>query len=343
MKKYKILITGAAGFIGSHLTDYLIEKKQIVYTTDNLSGGFIENVNKKSIFAKLELTNTQITSKYIKKIKPEIIYHLAADASEGRSQFTPIISTNNNYNSFLNVLVPAIKSGLQKIVVVSSMSVYGDQKPPFSEEMAVKPVDIYGVAKSSMEKATKILSDIYGFKYVIIRPHNVYGPRQNLSDPYRNVIGIFINRLLANKNFYIYGNGKQKRAFTYIDDCAPYIAKAGLENFNKQIFNIGPEKPTTINNLAKIILSYFVKDPRNLPKNLIPTYLPSRPVEVVNAYSKNTKAIKLLGFKQSTTLKEGIEKTIKWAKGKGHQKFRYLKELEISSSITPKTWTEKLI
>ena len=148
------------------------------------------------------------------------------------------------------------------------MSVYGAQQVPFSEDLIMQPEDVYGSAKTSMEVITRVLANVYGFKYLIIRPHNVYGTRQNLSDPYRNVIGIFLNRLLHNKSFYIYGNGEQKRAFSYIDDVIPPMINAA---FNKKcegrIMNIGGDEPFTLNQLARIILEEFLKE-KTYPKSL---------------------------------------------------------------------------
>jgi len=340
MKLKRVLVTGAAGFIGSHLTDNLLDYKNHVFTVDNLSGGDINNVNPKSHFTQLDLTNTVRTQKYIDKVRPEIIFHLAADATEGRSQFTPLSSTQNNYLAYLNVLIPAIGNGLKKMILFSSMSVYGDQKPPFSEKMGTKPADIYGVAKAAMEKATIILSKVHKFNYVLIRPHNVYGPRQNMTDPYRNVIAIFINRLFDNKHIFIYGDGKQKRAFTYIEDCLPSIVKAGLGNFNNEIFNIGSTQTITINQLSNIILSHF---PKLQSKKSMIKYLPFRPMEVKYAYCTNDKAERFLKYKEKTNIYKGLTESIKWARKKGHQPFKYLENLELTSKDTPKTWTEQLI
>src|SRR3990167_9987138 len=157
--------------------------------------------------------------------------------------------------AYLNLLVPCVSTGFKKMILTSSMSVYGSQSPPFEERMERCPDDVYGVSKAAMEKTTEILSEVHGFKYVIIRPHNVYGPRQNMADPYRNVISIFINCLLNNKNFYIYGDGEQKRAFTYIDDFNPYFIKTGfLDSANGEIINIGPKEEHTLNELSEIIL-----------------------------------------------------------------------------------------
>lgn len=339
----KSIVTGAAGFMGSHLVDSLLGLGHRVYAIDDLSGGYLENVNKKAEFAQIDLTDEKKTSQYIEKVKPDYLFHLAATASVGRSQFTPVYSTKNNYIAYLNALVPAIRTKVKKVILVSSMDVYGEQKPPFTEDMQPKAVDIYGLAKEAMERATALLSKVHGFEYTIVRPHNVYGPRQNMADPYRNVISIFINRMLANKNFYVYGDGEQVRSFTYIDDFNPYLVEAAFGNFNGQIFNIGPEEPVTINKLAGIVLSHFVDNPKKPPKNLKPVHIPDRPLEVKEAYCDNTKAKKLLGFVQKTKLEDGVAKTVAWAKKSGHKPFKYLDNLEIVSENTPKTWVDQLI
>lgn len=341
----RILVTGSAGFMGSHLVNYLIKnKKGIIFGVDDLSGGFERNINPKSKFTKLDLRNRKLTENYIKKAKPQIIYHLAADATEGRSQFTPINCTQRNYLSYLNTLVPAIENGLETVVLTSSMAVYGKQKPPFNELMPCKPEDIYGISKTAMEEATKVLAEVYGFNYVIVRPHNVYGPKQNIADPYRNVIGIFINCLLNSKSFYIYGDGKQKRAFSYIDDITSYLAKcAFLKKCYGGIINLGPMKACTINQLARAILREFFGGLNKVPTSLKPIYLPSRPKEVKYAWSSNKKIRKLLGYKEKVRLEKGIRRTIKWARKIGPQKFRYLEDLELESKKIPLTWRSRLL
>lgn len=339
----KILVTGAAGFMGSHLVDSLLEIGHDVYGVDDLSWGYIENVNKDSKFTQLDLQDRIKTENYINDLKPEYIFHLAADATEGRSQFTPINSTQRNYGAYLNLLVPAIRNRMKKMILTSSMSVYGKQQAPFSEDMERRPEDIYAIAKSGMEHATEILSDVHKFEYTIIRPHNVYGPRQNLADPYRNVIAIFINCLLQNKNFYIYGDGNQKRAFSYIDDFTPYIIKAGFETqANGEIFNIGPVQEYTINELSDVVLNIFFPE-GNVPEHLKPKYLPLRPREVMDAWCTVKKAEKLLGYKTTVTFEEGVGKMVEWAKTVGPVPFKYLDNLELVSENTPKIWKDHLL
>lgn len=344
MSKVKILVTGSAGFMGSHLVNSLLDLGyKDIFGIDDLSGGYLDNVNPDSYFSKLDLRDKKKTAIYIQKVKPKIIFHLAADATEGRSQFTPLSCTERNYLAYLNLLVPAIKNGLKKIILTSSMSVYGSQRPPFSEDTPRLPDDIYGISKAAMERATEILSRVHGFKYVIIRPHNVYGPGQNLSDPYRNVVAIFINRLLNKKNFYIYGDGRQKRAFSYIDDFTPYIIKATfLKEAEGEIFNIGPIEESTINKLAQIVLHAFFPD-GEVPQNLKPKYLPPRPMEVKEAWCTIDKARNVLGYKATVGLKEGVKRMVAWAKRKGPQKFYYLDDLELVNKNAPLTWVKRLI
>ncbi len=345
--KYKrILVTGAAGFMGGHLVDYLIDVGcEDVYGVDDLSGGYMSNVNPRSHFTELDLRDKARAREYIDEVKPELIFHLAADATEGRSQFTPLNCTERTYLAYLNVLVPAIRNGLKRVVLTSSMSVYGAQKPPFHEDMETKPEDIYAIAKAAKEQATKILSSVHGFEYVIVRPHNVYGERQNMADPYRNVIAIFINRLLSGKPFYIYGDGTQKRSFTYISDCVPPLAKCGFaDELHSHIFNIGPGEETavTINEMSEVVLKAFFED-KEIPEEFKPIYLPDRPREVKDAFCTHDKARKTLDYNPEVGLEEGVARMVAWARGLGHQQPQYLEEIEIVSDNIPKTWKDKLI
>lgn len=339
----KILVTGSAGFMGSHLYDRLFGLGHQVYGVDDLSGGFMRNVSQKKFFTQLDLRDREKTKKYIHKLGPEIIFHLAADATEGRSQFTPFSAIDRNLVAYINLLIPAIKNGMKKMLLVSSMSVYGAQQVPFKEAMSPRPEDIYGMSKAFMEKMTEILADIYGFSYTIVRPHNVYGPRQNLSDPYRNVLGIFINCLLHNKPFYIYGDGEQKRAFSYIDEVTDLVVKAGLnKNTHSKIINVGSDKPYTVNQLVKIITESFFGI-NKIPRKIKPIYLPDRPREVRYAYSNHSISKKLLGFKEQTGLREGVKKMLSWARELGPQEFKYLNELELMHEKVPKTWKSRLL
>lgn len=333
----RVAVTGAAGFIGSHVVDWLLDRGLEVHGCDDLSGGFIENVSADCHFEELDVRDREGVERWIQRIRPQVVYHLAADATEGRSQFTPISATERNLVGYMYVLTSSIRAGVEKMVFVSSLSVYGAQTPPFSEEMPRAPVDIYGLAKASSEHATEILAAVHGLRYTILRPHNVYGPRQCLSDPYRNVVAIFITRALRGEPIYIYGDGEQRRSFTYIDDCAPQIARSGLmTETDGQIINVGASEDYSVNELADA-LEAAVGSP------IAREYVPDRPQEVKLAWCAHERARRIFGDEPTTPLAEGLTRMVEWVREVGIRPMRYLQELEIDSPDAPVTWTKRLI
>ena len=330
MKSKRILVTGGAGFIGSHLVDQLVTTGHKVSIIDDLSGGFLRNINPKSKFYKVDLRNNNSAQKIIKKIKPEIVYHLAANAAENKAQFSPIDITSRNWNAFINTLVPALRNGMKRFVFTSSIAVYGALQTPFKETDKPEPEDLYGISKLAIEKTLEVLSKVHKFEYVITRPHNVYGPRQNMTDPYRNVVTIFMNALLKNHPYYIYGDGNQRRCFSYIDDVVDAIFKCGFGNFHGMVFNIGAEKDYSLNQLSEIIQKVS-------GINIPPIYLEDRPQEVKIAIADHTLAIKYLNYQDKTPLLEGIRSTWEYAKQQGPQKSCF-DTVEIDSPLLPKNW-----
>ncbi len=340
----RVLVTGAAGFMGSHAVDRLLDHGHEVTAADSLIGGYVENVNPSAEFVECDLADREAAAALVESSNPEVIFHYAADATEGRSQFTPLSSMDNNVVGYLNTLVPAIERGLSKMVLVSSMSVYGAQQAPFDESMPRLPEDIYAAMKASMEAATEHLSAVHGFDYAIFRPHNVYGERQNLADPYRNVVAIFINSLLRGRAFHIYGDGEQRRAYSYIGDTNPVMVDGGLsDRSNGRIFNVGSSEDVSINQLADVVRDVFF-DGGPWPAGLEPKYMPGRPLEVRNAYCAHDAAEEILGFGNTTTLRQGVEAMVRWAREVGAREPTYLPDsLEIGSERAPATWREQLI
>lgn len=334
METKKILVTGGAGFMGSWLVDELVKRGHDTIIVDNLLGGYMRNINENSKFIKVDLRKTRKVQEVTKGT--DIIFHLAAYAAEGQSVFSPISINDINVTSMNNLLVAAVNNNVEKFVFTSSMAVYGNQTPPFSEEMPRLPADPYGVGKVYCEQMLEIFSNIYGFKYVILRPHNVYGPRQNIADPYRNVIGIWINRIMHNKPPLIYGDGKQTRAFSYIEDVTPAIANAGLTSRpDGHIINVGSDEVVTIEKACEIVLNI-------MGRRMKPIYTEERPADVKHAYCTVVKSEKLLGYKTKHKLKDGVKKMVEWAKQIGPQKPTYKLPLEITK-IAPKVWVEKLV
>lgn len=332
----KILVTGSAGFIGSHIVDALIKAGYTdVNGVDDLSGGCMKNVSEEAAkgFRAGDLSNKYVADDIIHDIRPDVIFHLAANAREGASFFQPLSIVHRNYLAYINVLEPAIRYGLDKAILFSSMSVYGDQPSPFSEEQERKPVDVYGINKAAMEQTTEQLSRIHDFRYTIIRPHNCFGIRQSLRDPYRNVIGIFMNRIMRGEPLYIYGDGEQKRAFSYIDDSLPCYLKCLDDMADGEIINIGGMHPTSVNVLRRRVCIAMDVDPDEYPTK----HLQERPHEVKYAYCTYKKSEELLSYEEIVGLGNGIERMADWAKKEGPQEWSEEK-LTLWNEKAPSIW-----
>lgn len=329
----RVLITGGAGFIGSSLADRLLHLGHKLFVIDDLSGGSKENLSPKIQFFKCDLRNIKKSDQLMGIIRPEIVYHLSANAAENKSQFSPIDITSRNWNTFINTLVPAIRYGVKRVIVTSSIAVYGASQTPFREKDTPHPEDLYGVTKFAMEEAIKILSKVHGFEFVITRPHNVYGPRQNMSDPYRNVVTIFMNSLLKKKPYYIYGDGEQRRCFSYIDDVVDALVNCGFLNVSGMTFNIGSSKDYSINDLSDIIQEVA-------QTNIPPLYISDRPQEVKIAVSDHTLSHKFLHYKDRTSLVQGIKATWDYVRKEGYQKPKFTK-MELESPLIPANWIFK--
>lgn len=335
MKK-AILVTGSAGFMGSWLHEELVKRGHYVVGLDSLLGGYKSNIKKDWNFIKLDLRNFNKLKKIFEETKFDIIFHLAAYAAEGQSIFSPRLINDLNITPMNNLLVLSVNYDVKRFVFTSSMAVYGKQKPPFSEDMPRKPVDPYGIGKAYCENMLEVFSEVYGLEYVIIRPHNVYGPRQNIADPYRNVLGIWMNRILRNLPPIIYGDGKQTRAFSYIEDVTKALANAGFyKKAKNEIINLGSDEVVTINKACKTLLEIT-----NF--NFKPIYEKERPNEVKHAYCTIEKSVRLLDYENKHSLKEGLKKMWKWAKKIGAQKPTYKLPLEIVKNA-PKVWVKKII
>jgi len=331
----RILVTGGAGFMGSWLGDELLSRGNEVIAADNLLGGKQENVNPGCKFVKADLRKREEVEAIVAK-GVDVIFHLAAYAAEGQSVFSPIAINEINIAPMNNLLVSAVNNGVKRFVFTSSMAVYGDQKPPFGESLPRRPEDPYGAAKAYCENMLEIFGRVYGLEYVIVRPHNVYGPKQNIADPYRNVLGIWINGIMRGKNPLIYGDGEQKRAFSYIEDVTPALANAGFyAKAQSQIINLGSEEAVTINDACKLVLELT-------GTTLKPEHIPARPNDVKYAYSTAEKSMKLLDYKTRHPLRDGLQKMIEWARSVGKQEPTYTLPLEITKNA-PKVWIEKSI
>ena len=332
----KILVTGSAGFLGSHLAEQLSNQGHKVIGIDNMIGGYEDNVPKNIEFHKIDCCDLSKVQKIMKGI--EVVYHCAATAHEGLSVFSPYEITKNNYLASVSIFSAAVNEKVKRIIFCSSMARYGSQATPFLETMQAKPVDPYAISKVASEEVLKNLCDLNNIEWVIAVPHNIIGPRQKYDDPFRNVVSIMLNRMMQGKAPIIYGDGKQTRCFSYIDDCLScLIPMLDQKNLNKQIVNIGPDEEfVTINKVAEICSNIT-------GVNLNPIYKKDRPQEVKHATCSADKARNLLNYKTTVNLSDGIKNTFEYIKKRGVKPFDYHINLEIDNELTPETWKKKQI
>ncbi len=329
----RILVTGGAGFLGSHLVDRLVEAGHETVVIDDLSGGKLANVSSKVNLYIYDCRDYERMTEVFSEFKPSLVYHLAANAAENKAQFSPIDITSRNFDAFIKVLTASINAKVRRMVVTSSIAVYGALQTPFRETDKPEPEDLYGISKLAMEQALKVMAGVHGFEYVITRPHNVYGPRQNMADPYRNVVTIFMNQLLKGEPYAIYGDGEQRRCFSYIEDVVGALFRCGFEDVSGMTFNIGSDKDYSVNQLSEAIQKASGVE-------IPPKHIEDRPQEVKIAISDHTLAKKHLHYQDGTSLQEGIRKTWEWAKSQGHQSPVY-GGVEIDSPLLPSNWRQK--
>ena len=304
----KVLITGVAGLLGSRLADWLIETHPLVEVVgiDDLSGGYKENVNKKVEFWQMNLVTHPIENCF-EVHKFDYVFHFAAYAAEGLSPFIRQYNYENNLVATARIINQCIKHNVKRLVFTSTLAVYGyGDGGVFDEQQTPKPIDPYGVAKYACEMDIQIAGEQHGLDWCIIRPHNVYGIKQNIWDKYRNVLGIWMYQHTINEPMTIFGDGTQTRAFSYIDDSLePLWKSAILPEASKQIINLGGIKEYSINEANEILrevvggieVKYF--EGRHEVKHSIPTW---------------QKSVDLLDFEHKTDLKEGLTKMWEWVK-----------------------------
>ena len=326
----KVLVTGAAGFVGSHVLDHLINAGYNAVALDDLSGGFEDNVNPKALFIEGSINDEQLVNALFQEHQFAFVFHLAAYAAEGLSHFIRRFNYNNNLVGSINLINAAINSGtVECFVFTSSIAVYGANQLPMREDTMPSPEDPYGISKLAVELDLKSAHEMFGMNYMIFRPHNVYGERQNIGDPYRNVVGIFMNQIMQGKDLTIFGDGMQTRAFSHIDDVAPIIA-ASIENKEayNEIFNIGADKPYTVKELATIVCEEF-----DVPEAL--KFLEARN-EVEHAYSSHEKVHQMFGHMiQNIELRDGIRRMVADARAKGPRQGEKFGHIEVEKNMPP--------
>ncbi|MEW6531397.1 MAG: NAD-dependent epimerase/dehydratase family protein [Thermodesulfobacteriota bacterium] len=327
------LVTGGAGFMGSHVADELLKSNHSVVVLDDLSGGFTDNVPSGCEFVEGSVADHVLIDKLFERHRFDYVFHLAAYAAEGLSHFIKRFNYNNNLIGSVNLINASVNHNVKCLVFTSSIAVYGTAQLPMTEAMIPQPEDSYGIAKFAVEMELKASHEMFGLNHIIFRPHNVYGEKQNIGDKYRNVIGIFINQLMQGKPMTIFGDGTQTRAFSYIGDIAPVIASSvdRPEAYN-QIFNVGADKPYSVNYLAQVVAD-------SMRKECVVKHLPAR-MEVLHAFSSHEKAETVFGARAVTPLEAGVARMVEWAGRFGSRESKSFENIEIEKNLPP-SWAKR--
>jgi UDP-glucose 4-epimerase len=331
-----VLVTGVAGFLGSHVADSLLESGHTVRGIDNMVDGFKENVPDGVEFTDTDCRDIATHRDLLAGV--EIVFHCAAAPYEGLSVFSPHFVHEHTTGATVAMLSASVRAGVRRFVHCSSMSRYGELVPPFTEDMAPKPLTPYGIAKYSADLQVEAISRVHGMEYNIAVPHNVIGPRQRYDDPYRNVAAIMANRVLRGQQPIVYGDGSQQRCFSFVSDVVSCLVKLGTEpDIVGETVNVGPDEgEVSILELAETICDLI-----GVPCD--PLFVPARPLEVRHATCSSDKARRLLGYRTEVNLRDGLTRLIDWISVRGPREFDYNLDLEIVSELTPKTWTARLI
>ena len=324
----KVLVTGGAGFIGSHVAAELQQKGYEVIVLDDLSGGSRDNVPPGVCLEVGSILDRQKIAALFERHRFAYVFHLAAYAAEGLSHFIKHFNYQNNLIGSVNLINAAVNYDVKCFVFTSSIAVYGRAPLPMTEETTPLPEDSYGIAKYAVELELQASHEMFGLNYINFRPHNVYGEHQNIGDRYRNVIGIFINQIMQGQPMTVFGDGEQTRAFSYISDVAPIMVRA-IETpaaYN-QTFNVGADTPYTINELARVVAAALGVEPQI-------EYLEARN-EVQHAYSSHDKVRQIFGEQPPVELAEGVARMAAWARKVGARQSSTFDEIEIPRNLPP--------
>jgi len=336
----KTLITGGAGFMGAHILDILLADghDRSIVVLDDLSGGFLENVDIRNIdkrcrFVEGSIYNHDLVNRLFEKNEFEYVFHCAAYAAEGLSHFIRRFNYENNLIGSINLINASVRHKVKCFVFLSSIAVYGETHGYITENTPPRPEDPYGISKYAVEMDLMAANNMFGLNYIIFRPHNVYGELQNIGDPYRNVIGIFMNQCLQDKPLTIFGDGQQSRQFTYIRDICPYIARSAYyPKVYNQTFNCGTrDKHYTVAEIAQLVCQAMGKPLHTL-------YLPERN-EVKHAWADHLKFEEAFGTVPITPIETGLTNMANWVKEHGPRQGKPFSNIEIDENM-PMLWKE---
>jgi UDP-glucose 4-epimerase len=324
------LVTGGAGFVGSHVADALLRMGMKVTVIDDLSQGFWRNVPEGCEFRRISVNDAHAIDALFERRRFRYVYHLAAYAAEGMSHFIRAFNYSNNLIGSVNLINASVRHGVDRFVFASSIAVYGAAPLPFTEKTRSSPEDPYGIAKLAVEQDLHAAARHFGLRSIIFRPHNIYGERQNLSDPYRNVIGIFMRQVLAGEPCTVFGDGSQTRAFSYVEDVAPLIARSVyVPAAVGKVFNIGADRQYRVDRIAEMVQYALGRrtgirclDQRN---------------EVAHAYCSHARLREVFGPAETISIEEGISRMAAWAQNTEIAPPRWSPDVEIAKNM-PASW-----
>lgn len=330
-----VLVSGGAGFIGSHVAEALVAQGLRVICVDDLSGGARDNVPAGAELVEGNIVDGAFIDALFDEHRFRHVYHLAAYAAEGLSHFIRHFNYTNNVLGSINLINASIRTGVERFVFTSSIAVYGHptSAAPFRETDVPQPSDPYGIAKLAVEQDLRAAADMFGLKYTIFRPHNVYGERQNAGDRYRNVIAIFMRQVMQNEALTVFGDGGQTRGFTYVGDVARDIARCtDVRASENQTYNIGSNEVVSVRDLAASVNR--ILDATQPLRNL-----PSRN-EVEHAVADHTMFLQHFGDREETPLDTGLRRMAAWLQAHGIRKSPPFGRIEILRNL-PAVWLEE--
>ena len=326
----RALVTGAAGFIGSHVAEACLELGMEVVATDDLSGGFLENVPAESTWVQGDVRDADFVESLWTDHGPfDYVYHLAAYAAEGLSHFIRAFNYRTNLEASMHLINQSVLNDVKRFVFTSSIAVYGTGQLPMTEELTPRPEDPYGISKYAVELDLAAAHEMFGLDYTVFRPHNVYGERQNIADRYRNVVGIFMNNVMRDEPMPVFGDGGQTRAFSHVADVAPVIARSPhVPGSANMVFNIGADEAHSVLEVAHIVAEAFGREP-----NIV--HQPARN-EVVHAFSDHDRIRQVFGDSTPIDLRTGIHRMAEWVREQGASSpVEFSGEIEIARNLPP--------
>jgi UDP-glucose 4-epimerase len=326
----RVLVTGGAGFLGSHVVDALLARGLRPTVLDDLSGGFRANVSPEAEFVEGSVLDHGLVDRLFARGRFRYVYHLAAYAAEGLSHFIKRFNYENNLIGSVNLINASINHDVECFVFTSSIAVYGTQPVPMTEDMTPRPEDPYGIAKFAVERELAVSREQFGLNSVVFRPHNIYGERQNIGDRYRNVIGIFMNQVMQGQELTVFGDGTQTRAFSHVDDVAPILAaSAATPACYGEVFNIGSDEHCSVAGLAALVGEAMGVDVRV-------RHLPARH-EVQHAYCSHEKLRRFLTVPTPVGLPAGLSRMAAWARQVGPRPTTPFVGIEVEKRL-PDVW-----